>query len=259
VQLEVATASLVGLLLAVARTVAWVAISPPFATRAIPAPVKGVIAVALALPIAPRVAEQVSGTPTVAGLLGALVVQVLSGAALGFVTFLLFAAVQAAGDLIDVFGGFALAYAFDPLSAQNNSVFGRFYQLLATVLLFAVDGHLLVISGFLRSFDTLPLGSSPSVARVAEVIAHDVGVFFLSAAQIAGPLLAVFFLADVGLGLLTRIAPSLNAFSIGFPAKILLTLLLVGLTFPMLPEAVRALVDLVLRSYGPLAAPGEGG
>ena len=54
---------------------------------------------------------------------------------------------------------------------------------------------------------------------------------FLAAVQIAGPLLVVLFLADVGLGLLTRVAPALNAFALGFPLKILLTLSLGGVVF----------------------------
>lgn len=256
-ELEVATSSLLGLLLAVARVVAWLVLVPPFSTRAVPAPVKGMVALALALPVAPRLATDLPDL-TLPAVLGQVAVQVFTGAALGFVTLLVFSAVQAAGDLIDVFGGFSLAQAFDPLSQSGNSVFGRFHQLLATVLLFAVDGHLLLIRGFLQSFDTLPLGASPSLGRVAEVMAHDVGVFFLSAVQIAAPLLGVFFLADVGLGLLTRIAPSLNAFQIGFPAKILLTLLLVGFTFPHLPGTIRTLVEVMLESMNAIAQPGEG-
>jgi flagellar biosynthetic protein FliR len=66
---------------------------------------------------------------------------------------------------------------------------------------------------------------------------------FLAALQIAGPLLVVLFLADVGLGLLTRVAPALNAFSLGFPLKIFLTLALGGVVFAVLPRVVAALVQ----------------
>ena len=58
---------------------------------------------------------------------------------------------------------------------------------------------------------------------------------FLAAVQIAGPLLVVLFLADAGLGLLTRVAPALNAFALGFPLKILLTLTLAAVVFVALP------------------------
>ena len=251
-QLDIATANLLGLLLALARTGAWVAISPPFSTRLIPGPIRAAIAVGLALPIAPSLSSDVADA-NIAVLLSQIVVQVVSGAALGFATMVVFAAIQAAGDFIDLFGGFSLAAALDPLSLQNNSVFGRLHQLLATTLLFALDLHLLVINGFLDSFRTLPLGAAPSLAKIAEVLVHDVGVFFLSAVQIAGPLIGVFFLADVGLGLLTRIAPALNAFQLGFPVKILLTLILAGLTFPLLPGILSSLIEVALESGGAIA------
>jgi flagellar biosynthetic protein FliR len=71
----------------------------------------------------------------------------------------------------------------------------------------------------------------------------------LSAVQIAAPLLAVLFLADVALGLLTRVAPALNAFAMGFPFKILLTVLLVGATFVSLPGVVDSLVQRVAGAF----------
>ena len=251
-QLDIATANILGMLLALARTGAWVAISPPFSTRLIPGTIKAGIAVALALPIAPSLSSDLADAG-IALLLTQIVMQVLAGAALGFATMVIFAAIQAAGDLIDLFGGFSLASALDPLSMQNNSVFARIHQLLATTLLFVLDLHLTVINGFLDSFRMLPLGMSPSMAKIAEVVVHDVSVFFLSAVQIAGPLIGVFFLADVGLGLLTRIAPALNAFQLGFPVKILLTLILAGLTFPLLPGILSSLIEVALESGGAIA------
>src|SRR5687768_12813215 len=129
------------MLLALARTGAWVAISPPFSTRLIPGTIKAGIAVALALPIAPSLSSDLAEAG-IALLLTQIVMQVLAGAALGFATMVIFAAIQAAGDLIDLFGGFSLASALDPLSMQNNSVFARIHQLLATTLLFVLDLHL---------------------------------------------------------------------------------------------------------------------
>ena len=77
---------------------------------------------------------------------------------------------------------------------------------------------------------------------------------FLSAIQIAGPLIAVLFCADIGLGLLSRVAPSLNAFSLGFPVKILLTLGGAGLAMTMLPQSVGSIVDKAVKAV--LAAIG---
>jgi flagellar biosynthetic protein FliR len=174
--------------------------------------------------------------------------QVLAGASLGFLTYLMFIAVQSAGDLIDLFGGFSLAQGFDPLSNTQNSVFGKFHQMLAVVLLFALDGHLLVIRGFLQSYEAIPLDATVPLDDMARLVTTGIGTFFVSALQIAAPLVGVLFLVDIGLGLLTKIAPALNPFQLGFPAKILATLLLVGITLPLLPQAVQSVVDLGLQA-----------
>ena len=84
--------------------------------------------------------------------------QLFIGAALGFLTRLLFSAVEAAGSLIDLSGGFSLAFAYDPLSATNTSVFGRFYGVLATTLIFATNAHLVILQGFLRTFSIAAAG-----------------------------------------------------------------------------------------------------
>ena len=245
--LEFGTPLLMGLLLGSVRAIAWLIIVPPFASRAIPARVKVLLALAITLPLAPQLAQS-APEPTLVGVVGGAALQAAAGASLGFLTYLMFAAVQAAGDLIDLFGGFSLAAAFDPLSNTQNSVFGRMYQMLAVVLLFVMDGHLLIIRGFLQSYDTIPLDATVPLEDMARLMTTGIGSFFLSALQIAAPLIGVLFLVDLGLGLLSKIAPALNPFQIGFSAKILATLLLVGFLIPLLPAAVNSVVDLALQA-----------
>jgi flagellar biosynthetic protein FliR len=245
--LEAALPALLGLLLGMVRAAAWLVISPPFATRSIPVQVKVVLAAALTLPVSSRLATDLPEL-SVPDLIGSVVLQALTGAGLGFLTYLLFAAVQAAGDLVDLFGGFTLASAFDPLSMSQNSVFGRIHQLLALTLLFMTNAHLMIIRGFLTSYDAIPVTEGIDLGRLQEALLTGVGLFFLSALQIAGPMIAVLFLADVGLGLLTRVSPQLNAFSLGFPVKILLTLALVGFTFPLLPAVVEDVAETGTRA-----------
>jgi flagellar biosynthetic protein FliR len=251
----VAGEPLLAYLLASVRIVAWLALVPPFSGRAVPTTVKVVLSLGLALAVAPSLAD--SGLPVgTPQLLLGVALQAAVGAAMGFVTYLLFAAVATAGSLVDTFGGFALAQAFDPLSMNMNTVFGRFHQMLATMLLFATSGHLLVIGGLLKSFEVLPLGEVPDVSVGPDVMITAFTMFFMIAVQIALPLIAVLFVADLGLALLTKVAPQLNAINVMFPAKIGLTLLLLGLSFPVLPEAIERLVDLANRAMWALAGGG---
>src|ERR1700750_1468552 len=124
-------ATLIALLLSVARILAWTTLAPPFATAGVPQAVKPAIAFGLALAVLPVASAHVPAADIVS-LSAALFENILIGAALGFGTRLIFSAVESAGGLIDLFGGFSLAFALDPFSNNNNSVFGRFYGLLAT-------------------------------------------------------------------------------------------------------------------------------
>jgi flagellar biosynthetic protein FliR len=239
---DVPTNQMIAVLLATVRVSAWLLICPPLNSRLIPGPVKALLSVGLALPMSPTLMANVPSLETSA-LIVSIIEQVVVGASLGFITALFFAALQAAGDLIDVFGGFTLAFAFDPLSQSQSSVFGRFYNLLAVTLLFASNAHLLVLRGFLQSFESLPLNDTLSLETLSKLLTEGVGEMFLAALQIAGPLIAILFLTDVAFGLLNRVAPALSAFSLGFPAKIFLTLTLAGTAVTVLPTALDELID----------------
>lgn len=239
-------------MLAGVRIVAFLMIAPPFASRAVPGQVKAMLAMGLALAVAPRAAAASSEAGATAGdaiasgtgaFIGDLVLEVVVGAGLGFVVAMVFSAVQSAGGLIELFGGFQLASAFDPASMTNGAQWTRLYQFATVALLFASNGYQLVLGGLARTFDVVPLGAGLDLARLGDTLTSGFTEMMLAALQIAGPLIAVLFLADVGLGLITRVAPALNAFALGFPLKILLTLVLGVTAFLALPQVVDALTE----------------
>ncbi|SDS91090.1 flagellar biosynthetic protein FliR [Microterricola viridarii] len=235
--------------LAAVRMTAFLVIAPPFSYKAIPARIKAMLGVALALAVSPRVTP--GYTPLDTGpFFVALALELLVGAMLGFLVSLVFAAVQTAGNLIDMFGGFQMAQAFDPGSMVNGAQFTRLFQMTALALMFASGAYQLVIGGIVRSYEALPLGGGLDLAGSAELMVTGLSQMMLAAVQIAGPLLVVLFLADAGLGLLTRVAPALNAFAMSFPIKILLTLLLAGMVVVVLPEVISALATDAFRTMG---------
>jgi flagellar biosynthetic protein FliR len=242
--ISIAGTSLMAYLLASLRVGAWLMLAPPFNTRSVPAMAKVVLALGVSFAIAPTLATQrlPSTTPE---LLVVAVTQLVIGAGMGFLTQVLFAAISAAGSLVDVYGGFQLAAAFDPLSMNTNSVFGRFYEMITTTLLVATGGHLLVLGGLLYTFHYLPLMASPDLSTWGDVLTTAAGMMFSVGVQIALPMVAVLFVADLALALLTKVAPAMHAMTVMYPVKIGLTLLLVGLSFPVLPQALSRLVDLV--------------
>lgn len=228
--------------LATVRMTAFLMIAPPFSYRAIPARVKAMLGIGLALAVSPRVTPGYKPLDTGA-FFTALALELLVGAVLGFLVALIFSAVQSAGSLIDLFGGFQMAQAFDPGSMVNGAQFTRLFQMTALALMFASGAYQVVIGGIVRSYESIPLGGGLDLAVSAELMVTGVSQMLLAAVQIAGPLLVVLFLADAGLGLLTRVAPALNAFALSFPVKILITLVLAGMVVTVLPEVIAALTE----------------
>jgi flagellar biosynthetic protein FliR len=161
--------------------------------------------------------------------------------------FLTFAAVQSAGNLIDMSSGFQMAQGFDPQAQINGAQFTKLFQMTALMLLFTTDGYQLIIGGIVRTFDALPVGAALNTPATAELLIHGVTQMFVAAVQIAGPIMVVLFLADAGLGLLNRVAPALNAFALGFPLKVLITLSLAGMVLVALPRVVSVLVQTAAR------------
>lgn len=241
-RITVDSASLVTLLLVSTRILAWAVVAPPIATGGVPRTIKVVLSVGLGLALVPLARSQ-APAPQLLPVAGALLEQVVVGAGLGFLTRLVFAAVETAGGLLDLFGGFSLSAAYNPLTTTMTSVFGQLYTWLTTTLIFATDAHLLIFQGFLRSFASVPLDANLSLAALSDQLAPGVTAMFVSALQIAGPLLVVLFIADIALGLLNRIAPQLNAFSMSFPVKIGLTLVLGGLALTLLPQVIKNLAS----------------
>lgn len=239
-------AALVALLLAFARALAWLLVVSPFSNRAaIPTVATIVVAAGLALLALPSL-----GTRHVpldaAGLTGALVLQIVTGLALGFVVQMLLSAVSSAGGLMDLLGGLVLPPSMDPITGTSASLMSQFYEQVVLLLLFTTNGYLLMVDGFVRSFSG-PGYTLATSALSARVVVTDFGVFFLSSLEIAAPVLVVLFGAQVLLGLLSKAAPQANVWLLGFPFQIFLLFMLVALTLSPLPNDVS---NLLARGLG---------
>ncbi len=234
--------------LALVRAAAWLFVSPPFNTRMIPTSVKAGVAASLALCAAPHLVGP--DIPLDTGpFLAALVTQALVGITLGLFTMILVNALQAAGALVDLFAGFSLAAIYDPLNQSNVAIFGRFYELIAVTLLFTSNAYLLLVNGWFRSFKVVP-AHGLAFSDVTNVMTKNLGQFLVAAIEVAGPVLGCLFLAEVTLGLLSRAAPSLNVFSLAFPLRVIVALIVVALAVPLISPAVANLVHDAMAPLG---------
>jgi flagellar biosynthetic protein FliR len=242
--LGISTEQIMGFLLVFARVGAWVWLTPPFGGGFLPPLVRVMAGLAFALPMTPAAIAASGGISLEpVDLLLQFALQIVIGVALGLVCLILLSAVQAAGALIDVASGFSLAAAYDPMMQQQSAVISKAYQLIAGVLILVSGGYLILFAGFSKTFEVLPIGNGLSTAATATTLTEALSVFFVAVLQIAGPIVAVLLLADIGLGLLTRVAPTINIFVLSFPVKIGLTLLLVGIALPQLTPVIAGLTD----------------
>jgi flagellar biosynthetic protein FliR len=240
-QLAAGESLLTGFLLAGARTGGFVLVAPPFNTRSMGGRPRVAIALGLALPLAGAMR---SGAPALASpeLIVAVILQLVMGVTLGFVVLVAVSAVQVVGDLIDLVGGFNVAVGIDPLNQNQTSIMGRVLSLLAGTLLFASDGHLMIVQGLIRSIQVSP-NPRLDTADIARTLTDDFAHMIVAGLQIAAPIVAVMLIADLSLGLMAKAAPAMNVFSLAYPVKISLTLLLVSLVIANVPDALASLAE----------------
>lgn len=240
--LHLFTTFAVALALAFVRSVAWVTICPPFSNKSIPVMVKIGFALALSIVAAGTLQHQVL-PQTDAQVLTQLVVQAVVGVVLGFVVSLFVTTVVSAGSLIDLFSGLNLPQAIDPLSEQQAALFGQFYNLLLTGLLFTSGASIVIAKGFISSFRAVGTSFPPTTpGSVAQTITGDVVTFFAAAVEIAAPVIVILFCAQILLALLAKAMPQINVFVFGFPLQVTLALLGVGVAIAALPGDVVNLV-----------------
>ena len=245
--LALPTSSILGFFFALVRTTAWISICPPFNSPSIPKRIRVGLATAISFTLASGLGASMSPDLALGGFVVSILTQVVAGLALGFAVYFLFSAIQAAGDLIDLQVGFSIGAVFDPLSGASASPIGRFHQLLAITILFAIDGHVMVVKGYMRSVEAVPLGQL-DMADFGEQLLGLLAVFLAAAVEIGLPVLAALFLAEIALGLLGKVAPQMNILVLGFAVKSFIAIALLGITLVLLPETVESLVGRAFRA-----------
>ncbi len=234
---ELINSWIISLLWPLTRVLGVIGTAPILSDRAIPMRIKLGFGLILTLIIIPTLPE----IPTfeifsLQGLL-ILVQQLIIGLAMGFSVRLVFAAVGIAGQLIAMTMGLGFATFFDPQTQGQNTATSQFLTTLLMLIFLSLDGHLMMVSALVNSFVSMPIavdGSSISPEKVAmwgETI-------FTTGVLLALPAVTALLVTNMALGILTRTAPQLNLFGIGFPLTLsigflVLALALSGMLMPM--------------------------
>lgn len=208
---------IVGLMLPLARILGMVASAPLFSNRAAPVRVRVAVGVALAMAIVPALPPLPPIDPGSGLGLAIFAQQMVIGIVIGFIMRLVFAAVDVAGELIGLQMGLGFATFFDPQSGGQTAVVAEFLGLLATLVFLALNGHLLMVEVLVRSFEWLPVREAAVDAAGWRVAGGYGALMFATGLLLSMPLIAALLITNVAMGILTRAAPQINLFAVGFP------------------------------------------
>lgn len=170
--------------------------------------------------------------------------QVVVGIAIGLAVRIVFASVELAGEVIGLQMGLNFAGFFDPSTNSQTSAVGRFFGNITMLLFVVLGGHLMLLQAIIASFDTFPVGGGAFDA-IAQMRIHELGaVVFRYGLWIALPMIGMLLFINIVLGFVSRIAPQMNAFAIGFPLTLSAGLVGIAATLPMLETPVVALLKI---------------
>jgi len=157
--------------------------------------------------------------------------QTLIGISLGFITVMVVNTFTLAGQIIAMQSGLGFASLVDPASGMNVPAVGQFFLILSTLLFWTMDGHLAYLQFIVASFDTMPIGGEHFASIKYKEIVLWGGWMFATALSLALAPLTAMLLINFSFGIMTRAAPQLNIFAIGFPITMMAGLLIMWLTF----------------------------
>lgn len=225
------------------RVLAIFSVAPVFSSRAVPVRTRLALAllITMAVGATPQGAAEVALTNATA--LATLLQQLVIGVSIGFLVRLVLGAVELAGELIGLQMGLNFAAFFDMSSNAPMSAVSRYFGQTMTMLFLSLNGHLLVIAGVIKSFEVLPIGGDV-VQAVHRFRLHEWGgEIFAAALWISLPVLGMLLMVNLVLGVVSRVAPQINVFSLGFPVTLTAGLVGIALMTPTLEQPFVALLE----------------
>lgn len=236
------------------RIGACLMVAPIFGAQFLPARARLLLAVAVTALVLPLLPPTTVRPLSVEGVV-ITIHQVLIGAATGFVLMVVFDALAMGGQLLANGMGLGFAFNVDPLRGTGTAVLGQFYMVLVTLTFLALDGHVALITTLVEGFQRLPVGAAPAAETWWTVAAWGTQLF-AGALRVALPGMTALLVANLAFGVVSRAAPTLNLFAVGFPAMILFGLVIVLFGLPAVQTGFVESIDAAFALLGRLGAPG---
>ncbi|WP_435954708.1 flagellar biosynthetic protein FliR [Dryocola sp. BD626] len=233
------------------RIMAFLRACPVFDSKALTNRVRIILAMSLAIIITPLVQHPVPHELMSMTTVILTVEQILWGALFGLMLQFMFLVLQLAGQILSFNMGMSMAVMNDPTSGASTTVLAEFIYFYAAILFFAMDGHLLLVSILVKSFTYWPIGNALTTQTLGTVTLALSWVF-TSAVLLALPTTFIMLVVQGGFGLLNRVSPALNLYSLGFPINMLAGLVCFAGLLYNLPDHYLHLANFVLSQFDAL-------
>ncbi len=228
------------------RISAMMVAAPVFGARTTPVRIRIILAVAISLAATPLLPPVPAVDPISFSAAGILAQQVLIGVAMGLIVQMVFQSLVVAGESIANSMGLGFARMVDPANGVQVPVISQFFIVMATLLFVILNGHLLLIQLVIHSFEIIPVSSSglslPGIRAVVEWAGH----MFAGGLMVALPAVTALLVVNISMGVITRAAPQLNIFAVGFPMMILLGFIFISIS---LPSIFAQFTQLLMNSF----------
>ena len=223
--------------------------APVLSMRAIPRRVRvglSLLIVLAAQPTLPPMPDIALNSPLA---LMVVIQQVLIGLTIGFAARVIFAAIEFAGEVIGLQMGLNFASFFDPMSGGQSTAVSRFYGTIAAWLFVVMNGHLMLTAALVGSFNVFPVSPEPlGFIRTLQPQVWGAEVFRLGL-WVSLPIVAMLTVVNMVMGIIARVAPQMNIFSVGFPVSIGVGITGLWLTLPMMQLPFTAALERMLGYF----------
>ncbi len=203
------------------RILAFVASAPLWSTAGIPRRTRLILGLGITLALSPALPPMPAVSPASLSGLWIVLQQMLIGIGMGFAARIVFSAVDMAGEFIGFQMGLGFATFYDPLSASQTPVIAEFLGLISFLLFLSLNGHLIYLSTLAQSFYAIPISATPLAAASWLNLAELGAKIFSAGLLLALPVILALMITNIALAVLTRAAPQLNIFALGFPLTLM--------------------------------------
>lgn len=217
-------------------------VAPLFSSKQIPKRVKVVFICAISFACSMFIPKELS----LANFSGMYVVymaeEVAFGFLMGFIMLLVFQVFVLSGQIVSMQSGLGFAVMMDPSSTASVPLIGQYYLMMASLIFLALNGHLVLLEALINSFKIMPIGALVADNFVAEVISFS-GWMFKEGVLVSIPAIISLLLVSLSFGIMTRVAPQLNIFSLGFPITLVMAIAVIQVCMTSLGEQMVASIE----------------